>query len=70
MQLFLHCLQSPPGMASGPPPRLTCCSGRHGPVRGQAGDDSTNGEAGRGTSNDDMEDGGSEPEPHFPARTQ
>ena len=37
---------------------------------GTGGDDSTNGEAGRGTSNDDMEDGGSEPEPHFPARTQ
>ena len=62
MQLFLHCLQSPPGMASTPPP---CHSMDQSEDR--VGEASANEKPQLVTCNDDMEDGGSQPEPHFPA---
>ena len=67
MQLFLHCLPSPPGMASAPPP---CQSGPLVTVdqwEVRVGEASANERPQLVTCNDDMEDGGSQPEPHFPA---
>ena len=67
MQLFLHCLQSPPGMASTPPPCQNGGPNHNGPMRGHSWKASANERPQLVTCNDDMEDGGSQPEPHFPA---
>ena len=66
MQLFLHCLPSPlawPQLH----PRVSQGPVDSGPMRGQSWEASANERPQLVTCNDDMEDGGSQPEHHFPA---